>query len=431
MTGLLILLLWLAATIQYRVELGLFSFALMEPVALLVVGFLFLYQLGRGRLVLTKDRLQWLFLAFTIWVAIIRPWAEGWKHGLSDVRDWAIPVLTYVVLIGTVRKGWRRWSRLFVLLAVLYTFLGLYQVATDSFRITGGTALFKSSFSVTPEGKLALASYAAGFFNHPNNFADYLSWALMICLGLSTSQPRWRFLAPLGAILLMIGIFLTYSKSAVAGAAISIVVLIALRLKGGKPLVLVTGLCAMLVPAAALIFLALLPQGGFTSHPILSTFFWRVGVWRDTLQIIQSHPEILLIGNGDGMLAALYPFVFFHPHNLFLYFLLDYGIVGLVFIIAVGWTIVNRGVMLYQRHLARREPLLLALWMALLNTFILGLAEAAFICIELRMIFLIVAACFTGLSREIRAEQSLTTVEPEIRRLGKYGQAQVARPVHL
>src|SRR5512135_3425784 len=88
MTSLLLFLLFLAPTIQYRIELGGFSFAFMEPIVLIVSVILLTHQvMTRRRLMISKDSFVFLVIGLALWAGIVRPWAADWKHGVSDVRD--------------------------------------------------------------------------------------------------------------------------------------------------------------------------------------------------------------------------------------------------------------------------------------------------------------------------------------------------------
>ena len=92
------------------------------------------------------------------------------------------------------------------------------------------------------------------------------------------------------------------------------------------------------------------------------------------------------------------------PHNVYIFLILQYGVVGLVWAALVIRIIWRRGWRLHRDGLMARESLLAALWVALLGSFAVGLVESNLLEIEGRMIFFLVVACFCGLAREVRAE---------------------------
>src|SRR3972149_6640690 len=135
MTSFLIFLLLVAPTIQYRVELGSISFALIEPITLFAAGALITWQIiNRHKLAIAKDPMIFLFMGITVWASVIRPWASDWQHGLSDMRDWAFSLLGYIALVSTVRLRWRKWIGVFLAWVVLLSILGIYQHFTQSAR---------------------------------------------------------------------------------------------------------------------------------------------------------------------------------------------------------------------------------------------------------------------------------------------------------
>ncbi len=401
----LLFLLFLTSTIHYRIELGLFSFALVEPVALLVSGVLLLYQLGvRRRLAIRKDPLLYFFVGITLWAALIRPWASDWQHGLSDVRDWFIPVLSFVALIFSIRCNWRQWLVLFVFLAVINASVGIYQHLTNTFRpFAAELAAYKTGFLLSPDrSRLAIASPAIGFFSHPNGFAMYLFLALLTALGWPVKGRQHWVKVPV-ILLLSVALFWTYAKASLLVMLFSIVGFeFARRMKSwGQFLVVSAGL--VLCGGTITWFISRQVPPAY-----LATFWWRVNLWQTALRVIRDSPGVLLVGNGMEMFAAqaIYP----QPHNLYLYLLLVYGLPGLGLVLGIAWYLLRCGWVAHRRRLFRQEPLLGALWIGLMGYFAIGLVESNLMGIGSRMVFLTVAACFVGLWHEVRIDSKVAIV---------------------
>ncbi len=410
MTSLLLFLLFLAPTIQYRVELGGFSFAFMEPVVLIVSVILLTHQvMTRQRLLISKDSFIFLVAGLTLWAGIVRPWAADWKHGMSDVRDWLIPLLGFIVLSSTIRHGWRKWIGAFLLIAVLTALVGIYQHFANGFRpFVNASASFKTGFIVSPDdGQLAYVSYAAGFFSHPNGLAEFLFIGLMITLGwLAEPGQRGRKIVVLAIIAL--ALFWTYAKTGLIVSGLAIILFwLQHWIKARKTLLAAIAIVITLGGVGLWIAAQNVPAA------LLNTFRWRVGLWQTAVSTIDQNPSILLVGNGIDIFAqrAYYP----QPHDTYLYLLLQYGVLGLVLgLIAIG-LIWRRG---WQARIARRmaqEPILAGLWIALLGYFVIGLVESELFGIESRMIFLVGLACFIGLNRELRMKASMPAVNKEER----------------
>ena len=370
----LILLLFLAPTVQYRIELGGVSFALLEPVIVLLSSLLLAHQIvSWRRLVILKEPLIYFFSFIALWALLVRPWADDWTHGLSDIRDWAIPLLGFVVLVTMIRQGWRHWITIFLLLVWLNAFVGIYQHLTDSFRpFVTATAAYKTGFTISPEdaSRLDLVSFAVGFFTHPNGFAMYLFAGLMLSLGQLAKSRKWWI--GLGLLLpIALALFWTYAKASllVMGGAV-VVFWLHHWVKSGTIFLIILSLG--LITGVIALWLAI----PYIPPALLQTFWWRVGLWQIALRLVSEDPAILLRGNGLGLFPqqAYYG----QPHNLYLYLLLEYGLPGLLWSLLLGWHLMRRGWRARRMGLLGREPMLAALWIFLLGYFAIGLVESNF-----------------------------------------------------
>lgn len=401
--NLLIFLFFAAPTIHYRVEMGGFSFALMEPVVLFVSVALLAHQIvSWRRLVILKEPLAFLFAAITLLAFVIRPWDSNWQHGLSDVRDWFIPLLGFVVFLTTIRRGWRHWVTIFLALVWFNALVGIYQHFTDSFRpFISELAAYKTGFTVLQEeNRLILVPFAVGFFSHPNGFAMYLFVGLMMALGKFYKSKKKQKAILFAVVLLPIALSLywTFAKASllVMVGAISLFWL-ERRVKSNPILLAIMG--AGLMTSAVVLW----QVAQYAPPALLATFWWRVGLWQTVLVTIGTHPVILLLGNGLESFAGVA--YYGQPHNLYLYLLLEYGLIGLMWGIALVWYLWRRGIYIRRVGWTTSEPMLAAIWIGLLGYFVIGLVESNLMGIENRMIFMTVAACFTGLVREMTAEK--------------------------
>ena len=330
------------------------------------------------------------------WIAIVRPWGQDWEHNLSDLRDWAIPVLTYIVLISTIRRGWRKWALLFVLVGALSATVGIYQHFSDSFRpfATEG-ATYKLGYIIVDDPQQARASAALGFFEHPNSLAVYLVIALTVALGW-LEEPGHRLMKFIALAGMFAALYWTYAK-----AEILVLALIFFLFWLGRWIA--SSRVYLIISSAALGLAAMIFWVAMNEFPAsFGTFWWRVDLWHTALQTLADRPITLLFGNGDGLFAAnaIWP----QPHNLYFDLLLKYGLVSLIILFTIGFVLAKYGLFTYRQGWLRKSPMLRAAWIALLTFFVTGVVESAFIGIETRMIFLLAVACLIGLTREIRSE---------------------------
>jgi len=237
----------------------------------------------------------------------------------------------------------------------------------------------------------------------------------MIALGkVYESKPRKRPIL-IVAVVLPLGLALvwTYSKASLLVTAGAVMLFwLMRRIKSDQ--VLVTIMIAALL-AAAWTFWNLLPH---LPAPLLGTLWWRVGLWSQAIVTIRGDPDILLVGNGlerFGQLAY-----YGQPHNLYLYLLLQYGLAGVVWVLAVAAYIWRKGMSLRRNGVMKGDALLAGTWVGLLGYFVIGLVESNLMSVESRLIFMTVAACFAGLATEIgSANQTVDTPEKTGEALGE------------
>ncbi len=398
--ALLLFLLFAAPLVQYRVEMGNFSFALMEPVVLLASTIWLIHLMMRGQLTVLKDPSVFMFTAMAFWAFMIRPWAINWQNGLSDIRDWLIPLLGYVTLFTTIRRGWRIWITAFLILVWLNAWLGIYQHIADGFRpFITELATYKTGFLISPEtGSLMRASFAVGFFSHPNGFAMYLFAGLMIALGQLQERRNKLLFFILVVIPIAFSLYYTYAKASLL-VALSLLPVYWLNHRVRSTSALLGILGAGLIMGAFVLWQTI----RYVPSTTFITFWWRIGLWQIGVDLLGNYPQVLLFGNGLDIFAqtAYYG----QPHNLYLYLLLQYGLPGLVLVLILGGYFWTLGFRLRKSGLLKVNPMLAALWFAVTGYFAIGLVESSLMGIESRMIFMTLVACFIGLAREVSVER--------------------------
>ncbi len=397
--NIVLFLLFLSGTVQYRFIGGQVSFALLEPIVLFVASLLLLRILFRNEgIQVPRDRILLLLSMLMLWVCIIRPWAEDWKGGLSDLRDWAIPAIGFLILLCLVRRGWRKWTGVFLVAVVIQAILGIYQHATDSSRPFIDIAMVSKMGYGQQEGDVLspLVSFAVGLFAHPNGYAMYLLAGLMIAIGLVGSRKR-RVLSTCVSVPVAIALYWSYGRSAVGIAVVAVFWFAWYQHSVTRRMTTV-----LLIGAVAGAFLFGWGNLVATISATLGNLYWRVGLWKTAVDVINSNPAILLLGNGMEEFGrqAYYG----QPHNVYVYFLLQYGAVGLALLLGVVANLWRRGMRALKDGLARREPLLVGVWLALLGFFGVGLGESNLMGIENRQNLLMIVVLFIGLEREVREE---------------------------
>ena len=173
---------------------------------------------------------------------------------------------------------------------------------------------------------------ATGTFILPGELAGYLIVLLPIAYALAcvAAKRSMRVLAWATLALGLAALALTYSRAGWIGCAAAFAFLLAVRTRYG------IGAAAAVVLGGVIAVLLL-----FNAHHDPSEDYTRLSIWQAATQIADRFP---LTGVGPFNFSRLYPLVrspdgdptAFHAHNLYLTFLVEFGIVGLA---AVAWTL--------------------------------------------------------------------------------------------
>jgi hypothetical protein len=403
----LVALILIGPTIVYRLEFGLFSISVMEPLVLAAAaGIWWLHRrsLANGqaiRATLADRPIRFVAVALGVlmgWVLLQGLWIDSKTSWLSDIRDWGVPLVAYAVMLICLRRGWQRWTLLVIAVACAQSALAVFQMLTNSFRpFATPMASYKAGFMVDSATQHPEAvSFGLGLFGHPNPLAMYLLTALLLGAGWLWLPGHWP--AKVAALLLLaLGLASTYSKSSILLAGLIGGVMLAERVvRGNRRLGAAIAGWVAVCSAGVFLVIKLLP------NLWLSTFSWRVGLWRTAAGVVEQTPAISVLGAGMDDYAR--QAVHGQPHNVFVFLILRYGVLGIICLGAIMWRINREAWALRTRGVLARQPLLAVLWLALWGYLLNGLLESTLLDIYGRTFGLLMVTCFLGLRRETLEE---------------------------
>lgn len=249
---------------------------------------LFIVWLVRGFKLSEFRKLPIAILLILVGVSLATVFSSDLRTSVGIWKGWFIdPLLFFVVVISVVKNSEQ----------VKKIFHSLFL---------SGTVVAIISLIYLIQGNLDPAGRLQAFYNSPNYLAMYLAPALII--GICTTFNVVHLLA---VVCLLLSIFFTKSF----GAWLGILAVIAL-ISGIKQKRII--LILMLIAILALGFFAI------TQRP--SSFEARIIIWQKTFESYKNNP---VIGIGPGIS---------HPHNIFLAFLLQTGLIGFIgFIWLLAW----------------------------------------------------------------------------------------------
>jgi O-antigen ligase len=319
-------------------------------------------------------------------------------HLRESIREYRTVVIEPVIYFFLAR-AWLREQTLrriaiwaFVGGATLVSLLAIGQVATGQ----GVVAV---------EGvRRALGTYA-----HPNALALFLLRAgtfimAYLALGATPRRIRTGWFPPL---LIVVAIFLTFSRGALVGLVLAIILIgIVIGLRRATPALLATTVIVVALLALVGAGLTILREGS-------GSVGLRRMIWASTLAMIRDNPVF-----GVGLDQFYYQYApryvdpaawgerfTSHPHNLFLDFWIRLGIMGFAWIV---WTLSTLATVAARGWRARNgegRRLLFAATIAAVAATVHGLVDNFYFLIDLAFIWWFLLALIAIASDEIAADQ--------------------------
>jgi hypothetical protein len=357
-----LVLLGLGMALGTRITLSGINFDVVELVLISMLAILIVFNFHRLFIPLQSYEIIFIvFLGFRLTMSIF---AADLRHSFSDLREWlefviALMVLRRVLVTAELANVARK---AFLFGAVISATLALGQAYWDwpapFVSEQGQMKTFvdfgsQSNYRVQP---------VAGLQSHPNSFAIYLAVGAIMLLFWTESfgTRKWLVLSWCGAGLCLWAIATTFAKTTYVAMGLTLLSVPCLRFWRGS----LWRTCMLLAGGFGIIFMALrsaeIEGYGFA----LSSFYIRERLWQDSLIILARNWHGLFLGDQLSELWKIS--VWGQPHNTFLFFLLEYGIIGACLLIAGGWAIVREvsrstGTALGRSSVSARTKLICAL----------------------------------------------------------------------
>ena len=280
------------------------------------------------------------------------------RTSLGIFKGWFIdPFLFFIVFISVIKKE----KHLFLVLKS-WLFSGVAVSLISIFYLLNNNLTF--------DGRLK------AFFLSPNYLSMYLAPVFLIALFLLLSGKKLNIkywilnikkltnyeLTNLFAIfniqysilliIISIPLYFTYSYGAFLGIFIAMIYLLTIGLKPSLRISNIKYLIFLIIISTSLIFITSNKFDQITNSENRSSFHSRLMIWNTSVEIIKDNP---LFGIGPGTFQDVYlsyakrfdePYLEWavpQPHNIFLAFYLQTGLIGFVgFILILFWFFNNR-----------------------------------------------------------------------------------------
>ncbi len=297
------------------------------------------------------------------------------------------PIMLFLVIMHTIKLREQIYDLIDVLgfITLLLFPLALYQI------LTGHTIPLE--FWANPATRRITT-----IFGYPNANSLLLAPIVALYGGYLLKRESWGKTIYKLAVIITGGLIIFWART---DGALLALALVALYLIGTKIRWKKTYWSAVLIGIIALGWLLLSSSKWQTqwhriSHNTLalssSSLEIRINQWRETMKLLQTQP---LFGSGlVGYQTALEPFhanpfieIFLYPHNIFLNFWVELGLVGLLGFIYLGWLLWQSLRKKTANHLL--STMLAASWLTLL---IHGLVDVPYFKNDLSVLFWLLVA---------------------------------------
>ncbi len=285
-----------------RFEIGWISFNLSE--ILIYLTFLFWLLMKPDIRMILKSKIFYPILILFIGLTISTLFSDNIFISAGIWKGWFLAPLFFFLILSNICKEKKEIKNIILSL----TFSGLIVACISLF--------YYLTHNLTYDGRLR------GFYLSANYLAMYLSPILILSLALYSSLKKrsLRILLFITQLIIFFVIYLTYSYGALIGLLGASLILLFKRKKIFSLILLFLIISSFFFQFSSYKF-----QGMVNfSYPSIES---RLAIWQSVWSIIKDHS---LIGIGPGMFQEYPEWAVPQPHNIFLAFWLQTGIIGLI-----------------------------------------------------------------------------------------------------
>jgi len=340
-------------------------------------------------------------------IGSLQRWMKAWLHSLA-LLDWAVAAFVLIAALSLLVSANRgvsiREFRVVIVEPVLLYFL-LRQTKfsaeqllrlVDALLLAGLAVCILGLYQYFVSGDVIVAEGVRrmhGVYASPNNLSLFLGRIIPLAISaLVIGKASRRRVYGLGLLLLVLCLFLTYSRGGWLLSLPAAVLTIGL-LRGRRAVLLA-------VTAMALCILLLLPLVG--TQRLISLFdleqgttFRRLKLWEATVAMIRDHP---ITGIGLDNFLYQYPQYMLqaawqepdlsHPHNIVLDYWTRLGIGGVVVLLWLEAAFFTTALRLYRRLPDGNErAIILGLIAGMTSTLAHGLIDNSYFLVDLAFVF--------------------------------------------
>lgn len=334
------------------------------------------------------NKLFWPALTFLLFATVAIFTSAETIRALGIWKAYYVePLLLFIVLISIIKTR-ADWQKIFVALGISAIYVSLISFWQYFSAIGVPAAFLKADGTV---------DRVVGFFGYPNALGLYLGPLIIIFTGLVFSSRAKKEKTFFGLAVLVSFITIVLAKS--EGAIIAVIAVWLIMMLFNKK----TRIISLLIILAGLLLFFFQPTiNAYLSEKIFlqdySGMIRRL-IWQETINMLKNN---WFFGAGlAGYQSAIVPYhaktfeIYLYPHNLFLNFWSELGILGLINFL---WLMIAATIISIKKYFSSsgtKKILTLTLAAIILEMFIHGLVDAPYLKNDLAVMFWLIMAMVT------------------------------------
>lgn len=347
--------------------------------------------LSRKTMSLRKTPLDLSILLLFFWMGCSFFWSRNVEVSAYEFtkKMYAFIVFYLTVNIVKSRQDFEMVLKTWVISGLIAALFGGYEMYVEAFPKVLGAL-------IPGKGEWALRS--TGFFLTPNKLGFFLSLSIMLGLSqyVTAKSALWRRFVVVSVFVMFIVLVATLSRTTYVTFLVGALIMSVFSRQARKVLIaiFVVGLISLLLLCPTPYLEALLRRiQGFIEPSIARDYYIRTDIIRVSWEIFRDHP---LVGVGMGNFAKyadMYRSLKLDiPHNVYLYFLAEFGLIGFSLFLFWAGSLLAVTVRALRNIWAQEQRVIL---LSMLVGLIIFFLEAAVISFTFREIDL---WCFVGLT---------------------------------
>ena len=267
------------------------------------------------------------------------------SHMFSVIRDTIVPFIWFMIfsnyLLSLEYLKSKKFFDSLVLIGLFSVILGLMQHFGGIFRFYN-EELDRNYFSILSEGAVSAGIPSTGFFSYFNAYGLFIEMPILYTIvSAYYSVGKERIKYEILSVILLIGMYLSFSRGTYLSFLISFLFILSLGMKKFRFVVYTVGVSIIFI-----FFQYILPY--FLSHQAqIGTLLFRFSIWQTGYDYFSTQSN-WIYGMGPGMFMHLTGSLY-DVHNEYLMHLFENGLIGFAALIYLVLVLISESYLFFKK----------------------------------------------------------------------------------